>query len=132
MKVKFMGAARTVTGSCFIMETGGHRFAIDCGMHQGNGEIERRNWETKIYDAAKIECILMTHAHIDHAGLLPRIVKEGFRGAIYATPPTLDLLKILLLDSAHIQEMEALWKTRKHLRHGGNDVEPLYTRKDAE
>jgi len=132
MKVKFMGAARTVTGSCFIMETGGHRFAIDCGMHQGNGEIERRNWETKIYDAAKIECILMTHAHIDHAGLLPRIVKEGFRGAIYATPPTLDLLKILLLDSAHIQEMEALWKTRKYLRHGGNDVEPLYTRKDAE
>jgi len=132
MKVKFMGAARTVTGSCFIMETGGHRFAIDCGMHQGNGEIERRNWDTKIYDAAKIECILMTHAHIDHAGLLPRIVKEGFRGAIYATPPTLDLLKILLLDSAHIQEMEALWKTRKHLRHGGNDVEPLYTRKDAE
>ncbi len=127
-----MGAARTVTGSCFIMETGGHRFAIDCGMHQGNGEIERRNWETKIYDAAKIECILMTHAHIDHAGLLPRIVKEGFRGAIYATPPTLDLLKILLLDSAHIQEMEALWKTRKYLRHGGNDVEPLYTRKDAE
>jgi metallo-beta-lactamase family protein len=134
MKVKFMGAARTVTGSCFILETGGHRFAIDCGMHQGNGEIEKRNWETKTYDASKIECILMTHAHIDHAGLLPRIVKEGFRGSIYATPPTVDLLKILLLDSAHIQEMEALWKTRKHLRQGDgeNDVEPLYTRKDAE
>ena len=134
MKVKFMGAARTVTGSCFILETGGHRFAVDCGMHQGNGEIEKRNWETKIYEAEKIECILMTHAHIDHAGLLPRIVREGFRGAIYATPPTIDLLKILLLDSAHIQEMEALWKTRKRLRHGEGekDVAPLYTRKDAE
>lgn len=132
MKVKFMGAARTVTGSCFIMETEGRRFAIDCGMHQGNGEIEKRNWETKIYDAAKIECLLLTHAHIDHAGLLPRIVKEGFRGSIYATPPTLELLKILLLDSAHIQEMEAQWKTRKHLRQGENDVAPLYTRKDAE
>ena len=101
MKVKFMGAARTVTGSCFILETGERRFAIDCGMHQGNAEIEKRNWETKIYDAAKIECILMTHAHIDHAGLLPRIVKEGFRGSIYATPPTLDLLKILLQQRPH-------------------------------
>jgi metallo-beta-lactamase family protein len=135
MKVKFMGAARTVTGSCFILETeAGRRFAVDCGMHQGNGEIERRNWETKIYDAAKIECLFVTHAHIDHAGLLPRIVKEGFRGAIYATPPTLDLLKILLLDSAHIQEMEAQWKSRKRLRHGNGDkeVDPLYTREDAE
>jgi metallo-beta-lactamase family protein len=103
-------------------------------MHQGNGEIEKRNWETTGYEAAKIECIFMTHAHIDHAGLLPRIVKEGFRGSIYATPPTLDLLKILLLDSAHIQEMEAQWKTRKHLRRGSGekDMTPLYTGRDAE
>ncbi len=132
MKVKFMGAARTVTGSCFIIEADGRRFAIDCGMHQGNKEIEKRNWETANYDAAGLEFILITHAHIDHAGLLPRIVREGFRGPIYATPPTLDLLKILLLDSAHIQEMEAQWKSRKRLRHGGDNVAPLYTRRDAE
>jgi len=132
MKVKFMGAARTVTGSCFIVEAAGHRFAIDCGMHQGNKEIEKRNWETAGYDAAGLEFILVTHAHIDHAGLLPRIVKEGFRGPIYATPPTLDLLKILLLDSAHIQEMEAQWKTRKRLRHGEMKVDPLYAQRDAE
>jgi len=132
MKVKFMGAARTVTGSCFIVEAGGHRFAVDCGMHQGNKEIEKRNWETANYEPATLEFILITHAHIDHAGLLPRIVKEGFRGPVYATPPTLDLLKILLADSAHIQEMEAQWKTRKRLRHGERNVEPLYTQRDAE
>ncbi len=132
MKVKFMGAARTVTGSCFVVEAGGHRFAVDCGMHQGNKEIEKRNWETAIYEPAALEFILITHAHIDHAGLLPRIVKEGFRGPVYATPPTLDLLKILLADSAHIQEMEAQWKTRKRLRHGERNVEPLYTQRDAE
>jgi len=132
MKVKFMGAARTVTGSCFIVEVGSHRFAVDCGMHQGNKEIEKRNWDTTGYDPAGLEFILITHAHIDHAGLLPRIVRDGFRGPIYATPPTLELMKILLLDSAHIQEMEAQWKTRKCLRYGETKVDPLYTQRDAE
>jgi metallo-beta-lactamase family protein len=132
MKIKFMGAARTVTGSCFILETGGHRFAVDCGMHQGNAEIEKRNWEVDIYEPDRIDFFLMTHAHIDHSGLLPRMVQKGFRGKIYATTPTRDLLKIMLLDSAHIQEMEALWKSKKRLRHGEKNVIPLYTKKDAE
>lgn len=132
MKVKFMGAARTVTGSCFILETGGRRFAVDCGMHQGNAEIERRNWEVDIYEPERIDFFLITHAHIDHSGLLPRMVKQGFRGKIYATVPTVELLKIMLMDSAHIQEMEAIWKSRKRLRHGGKKVGPLYTKKDAE
>ena len=132
MKIKFMGAARTVTGSCFILESGGHRFAVDCGMHQGNAEIERRNWEVDIYEPDRIEFFLITHAHIDHSGLLPRLVQKGFRGKIYATEPTRDLLEIMLLDSAHIQEMEALWKSKKRLRHGEKNVRPLYTKKDAE
>jgi metallo-beta-lactamase family protein len=132
MKIRFMGAARTVTGSCFIIETDGRRFAIDCGMHQGNAEIEKRNWDVEIYKPETIECFLITHAHIDHSGLLPRLVHEGFRGPIYATRPTVDLLKILLLDSAHIQETEAQWKNRKRLRYGGENTRPLYTRKDAE
>ncbi|MDI9571280.1 MAG: MBL fold metallo-hydrolase [Pseudomonadota bacterium] len=132
MKIKFMGAARTVTGSCFIVEAGARRFAVDCGMHQGNREIEKRNWDTSGYDAAGLEFILITHAHIDHAGLLPLIVRDGFRGPIYATPPTLELMRILLLDSAYIQEMEAQWKTRKCLRHGEAKVEALYTQRDAE
>jgi metallo-beta-lactamase family protein len=131
MKIRFMGAARTVTGSCYILESGGHRFAIDCGMHQGNAEIEKRNWDIEIYDPAGIEFMLMTHAHMDHSGLLPRLVQKGFRGKVYMTPPTEDLLRIMLMDSAHIQEMEAQWKSRKKLRNGDRDIIPLYTQKDA-
>ena len=132
MKIKFLGAARTVTGSCFILELGGHRFAVDCGMHQGNEEIEKRNWDMNLYDPKHIEFIIITHAHIDHSGLLPRMVQKGFKGPIFTTPPTKELLKIMLLDSAHIQEMEALWKTKKRLRHGDATMEPLYTQADAE
>jgi metallo-beta-lactamase family protein len=132
MKIKFMGAARTVTGSCYILEVNGHRFAVDCGMHQGNVEIEKRNWDVDIYGARTIEFFLITHAHIDHSGLLPRLVHEGFRGPVYATSPTVDLLKILLMDSAHIQEIEAQWKSNKRLRSGEKNLRPLYTQKDAE
>lgn len=132
MKIKFMGAARTVTGSCFIIETGGCRFAVDCGMHQGNAEIQKRNWDVDVYEPDRIDFFLVTHAHIDHSGLLPRMVQKGFRGKIYATTPTRDLLKIMLMDSAHIQEMEALWKSRKRQRHGEKNVIPLYVQKDAE
>jgi metallo-beta-lactamase family protein len=131
MKIRFMGAARTVTGSCYILEAGGHRFAIDCGMHQGNAEIEKRNWDVEIYDPAGIEFMVMTHAHMDHSGLLPRLVQKGFHGKVYVTPPTQDLLQIMLLDSAHIQEMDALWKNRRMSRYGGPETVPLYTQKDA-
>jgi metallo-beta-lactamase family protein len=131
MKVRFMGAARTVTGSCFILEGAGHRFAIDCGMHQGNAEIDKRNWDVEIYDPQGIEFLLMTHAHMDHSGLLPRLVQKGFAGKVYLTPPTAELLRIMLLDSAHIQEMEAQWKGRKGLRRGEAEILPLYTQKDA-
>ena len=131
MKVKLMGAARTVTGSCYIIEAAGRRFAVDCGLHQGNEEIEKRNWNTDIYDSSRIEFILVTHAHMDHAGLIPRLVQKGFRGRIYMTPCTGDLLKIMLLDSAHIQETEALWKSKRRLRHGETDIAPLYVQKDA-
>lgn len=131
MKIKFMGAARTVTGSCYVLETNGLRFAVDCGMHQGNAEIEKRNWDVDIYQPETIDFFIITHAHIDHIGLLPRLVQKGFKGQIYTTPPTRDLLKILLLDSAHIQEMEAQWRSKKHLRSGEKFIKPLYTQKDA-
>ena len=94
MKVKFMGAARAVTGSCYIIETDKARFAVDCGMHQGSTEIEKRNWDVDIYEPAQIDFFLITHAHIDHSGLLPRLVQKGFRGPIYATEPTGELMKI--------------------------------------
>ncbi len=131
MKVRLMGAARTVTGSCYIVEAAGRRFAIDCGLHQGNEEIEKRNWDLDMYDPQGIEFILLTHAHMDHSGLIPRLVKKGFNGKIYMTPPTRELLHVMLLDSAHIQEMEAQWKTGKRRRHGETDITPLYIQKDA-
>jgi len=132
MKVKFMGASRTVTGSGYILETGGHRFAVDCGMHQGMGEVEKRNWAADLYEPQRIEFFLITHAHIDHSGLLPLMVKKGFRGKIYTTSPTRDLLQVMLLDSAHIQETEAQWKSKRSLRHGEPRLQPLYTQKDAQ
>jgi metallo-beta-lactamase family protein len=131
MKIQFMGAARTVTGSCSILEANGHRFAIDCGMHQGNAEIEKRNWEIDSYEPERIEFFMLTHAHIDHSGLLPCMVQKGFQGQIYTTPPTRDLLEIMLLDSAHIQEMEARWRNKKRLRWGDKTLGPLYTQEDV-
>jgi metallo-beta-lactamase family protein len=127
MKINFLGAAQAVTGSCYILETGGHRFSVDCGMHQGNAEIEKRNLNMENYRPGELDFILVTHAHIDHIGLLPRIVAEGFKGKIYATPPTRDLMQILLLDSAHIQEMEAEQHQRKGLRRGHKTPQPPYT-----
>ena len=132
MKVQFLGAAQTVTGSCYMVEAAGKRFCIDCGMHQGNKAIEARNRETELYKAPAIDFILVTHAHIDHSGLLPKIVKEGFSGPIFCTKATSELLDLMLQDSAHIQEMEAEWETRKQSRFGKRKtVEPLYTREDA-
>jgi metallo-beta-lactamase family protein len=127
MKINFLGAAQAVTGSCYILETGGHRFSVDCGMHQGNAEIEKRNLNMDNYRPAELDFVLVTHAHIDHIGLLPRIVAEGFKGTIYATPPTRDLMQILLLDSAHIQEMEAEQHRRTGARRGNKSSQPPYT-----
>ncbi|MFW5836756.1 MAG: MBL fold metallo-hydrolase RNA specificity domain-containing protein [Desulfovibrionaceae bacterium] len=132
MKITFLGAAQTVTGSCFVLETDGLRFAVDCGMHQGNAEIDKRNMDVAPYDPKNIDFFLVTHAHIDHSGLLPKMAQAGFSGLVYATPPTRDLLEIMLLDSAHIQEMEAEWKNRKKRRHGKKQDPPLYSRQDAE
>lgn len=133
MKITFLGAARTVTGSCHVVECGETRFAIDCGMHQGNRAIESRNWDEEgVYRADSLDFILLTHAHIDHSGLLPRLVRQGFSGPVYMTPPTKDLLGIMLEDSARIQEMEAKWRSAKKQRVGSPPVEPLYTVEDAQ
>ncbi len=131
MKIQFMGAAQTVTGSCFIIETQKARFAVDCGMHQGNSVIEKRNMEMGPYDPAHIDFFLITHAHIDHTGLLPKMVTEGFHGKIFCTEPTADFLDIMLLDSAHIQEIEAEAQNRRGGRKGKKKVDPLYTKEDA-
>ncbi|MDL2267726.1 MBL fold metallo-hydrolase [Desulfovibrio sp. OttesenSCG-928-G15] len=131
MKIQLLGAAQTVTGSCYIVETENARFAVDCGMHQGNTQIEQRNRNVELYRGSELDFILLTHAHIDHSGLLPLMAKDGFTGPVYCTEPTLELLEIMLLDSAHIQEMEAEWASRKKARRGGEPVEALYSTDDA-
>lgn len=132
MKIQFLGAAQTVTGSCHMLEVNGKRFAVDCGMHQGSAALEERNENLDAYRPGEIDFFLITHAHIDHTGLLPLMVKNGFKGEIYCTPPTAELLEIMLQDSAHIQEVEAEYKNKKSSRKGVAEmVQPLYTQEDA-
>ena len=131
MHVHFLGAAQTVTGSCHVIETKKVRFAVDFGMYQGNRAIEERNQNSTLYNALGLDFILLTHAHIDHSGLLPKAVKDGFNGTVYCTEPTAVLLDVMLQDSAHIQEMDAIWQNKKRARAGLGPVEPLYAGENA-
>lgn len=128
MKITFVGAAHEVTGSCTLLEVGGHKYLIDCGMEQGKDEFENVPLPLP---PSMIEAVFVTHAHIDHSGLLPKLYKDGFKGKIYATELTHNLCEIMLRDSAHIQETEAEWQNRKAERNGTVKIEPLYTTEDA-
>ena len=129
MKLTFLGATHEVTGSCYYLDACGKKFLIDCGMEQGPDLYENKPIPVPVGD---IDMVLLTHAHIDHSGLLPLLYKHGFRGQIFATGGTAALCRIMLLDSAHIQEFEAEWKNRKAERAGKEMVEPLYSQQDAE
>lgn len=129
MKIRFMGADHEVTGSCHYVEVGDKKFLVDCGMHQGADIYVHQDVPS---NAADIDYVFVTHAHIDHSGLLPLLYARGFRGKIYATEATCDLCGIMLKDSAHIQESDAEWKNRKAERAGREKVEPLYSMEDAE
>jgi metallo-beta-lactamase family protein len=132
MRIKCLGAIRTVTGSCYQLENpGGGLTLLDCGLFQGGRQTELRNFNTPVYRPDALTGIVITHAHMDHSGLVPRLVKAGYRGPVYATGATADLLGILWADGAHIQELESRWKTRKNSRQGGAYVAPLYTSDDA-
>ena len=128
MKLMFLGAAHEVTGSCHYIEACGKSILLDCGMEQGRDTYE--NQEIPV-SAADIDYVFLSHAHIDHSGLLPLLYKNGFKGEIYATEATTDLCRIMLLDSAHIQEFEAQWRNRKNKRAGKAPFEPLYTTEHA-
>lgn len=132
MKIMFCGASSGVTGSCHMIESGSHRILLDCGQFQGGKAEDALNYEPFPFDPAGIECVVLSHAHIDHCGRLPLLAKRGFTGKIYCTDATADLLGIMLKDSAYIHEKEAEWKNRKAERAGRSFVEPLYTEADAE
>ncbi len=131
MKITFLGATKTVTGSNFLVEAAGKKFLVDCGMYQGQAEQEWENSAPFAFDVQEIDFMLLTHAHIDHSGRIPKLYNEGFRNPIYATKATCDLCSIMLPDSGHIQEMENEWKNRKRKRKGLPPEEPIYTAEDA-
>ena len=131
MKVTFLGAAKTVTGSNYLVEGAGKKFLVDCGMYQGSAADELENADPFAFNIDEIDFMLLTHAHIDHSGRIPKLYNEGYRNPIYATKATCDLCSIMLPDSGHIQEMEIEWKNRKRLRKGEKPLPPLYTAEDA-
>lgn len=131
MKLKFLGATKTVTGSFFLLETNNTRFAIDCGLFQGTEEQKQKNYNAFVVEPASIDFLILTHAHIDHSGLIPKLCKHGFKGTIYCSRATQELAKVLLPDAGFIQESEVERKNRKLKRAGDKLLEPIYTAQDA-
>ena len=131
MKITFLGATKTVTGSNFLVEGAGKKFIVDCGLYQGKATEEMKNEEDFLYDVKNLDFMLLTHAHIDHSGRIPKLYNDGFRGPVYATKATCDLCSIMLPDSGHIQENEIEWRNRKRRREGLPELPPLYTAEDA-
>ncbi len=131
LSIAFHGAAGTVTGSRFLLESGSQKVLVDCGQFQGLKALRLQNWAAPPFDAREIETVLLTHAHIDHSGNLPRLFREGFRGLVYATPATIELAHVLLLDAARLQEEDADFARRKGFsKH--NPPQPLFTEEDAQ
>ena len=131
MKLQFLGATKTVTGSKYLLKNEGNNILIDCGLFQGEKQLRLRNWGHMAFNPADIDSVILTHAHIDHSGYIPLLVKNGFKGTIYCSEPTRDLCEILLPDSGYLQEEEARYAMRKgYSKH--HPPLPLYTQKDAE
>lgn len=131
MNITFYGAAKTVTGSCTMVEVAGKRFLVDCGMFQGKMTDQMLNYDDFPFDVTSIDFVILTHAHIDHSGRIPKLYKAGYRGPIYATNATVDLSSIMLADSGHIQEKEIEWVNKKRRRAGKKENEPMYTAQDG-
>lgn len=131
MRLKFYGAAGTVTGSCHMIEAGATRILVDCGIFQGSRALRERNYQPFPFNPTGLDCVLLTHAHIDHSGAIPKLVKQGFRGKIYTSAATADLCEVMLPDSGYIQEMEVERLNRKNRRAGKQLVTPIYTADEA-
>lgn len=134
MQLNFLGAAGNVTGACYLLDVEGKRLLIDCGMYQER-DLKTRNWDDFPVPPKSLDCVLLTHAHLDHCGRLPRLVQQGFKGRIYCTPATADIARIVMFDAAKIQEEDAAFKQKRHAKEGRTPPFPeipLYTAKDVE
>ena len=131
MKITFLGATKTVTGSNYLVEAAGKKFLVDCGMYQGKVTGELENEDPFLFNPSEIDFVLLTHAHIDHSGRIPKLYIEGYKNPVYATKATCELCEIMLPDSGHIQEVEIEWRNRKRIREGKEALPPLYTAEDA-
>ena len=131
MNITFLGATKTVTGSNFLLEGAGKKIIVDCGLYQGKAKEERENYTDFPFNVNEIDYMLLTHAHIDHSGRIPKLYVDGYRGPVVATKATCDLCSIMLPDSGHIQEMENVWQNKKRARVGKPELPPLYTAQDA-
>ena len=130
--LRFCGATRTVTGSCFLIRAPRCTFLVDCGLFQGPKTLKQLNYQPFPFEASRVDFVLQTHAHIDHAGLLPKLWRSGFTGPVFMTRGTRDLLSFMLPDSGHIQEMDVENLNRRYARRNKPRVDPIYTRADAE
>ncbi|RYF40102.1 MAG: MBL fold metallo-hydrolase, partial [Comamonadaceae bacterium] len=131
MNLQFLGATDTVTGSKYLLRHGSSSVLVDCGLFQGYKQLRLRNWSPLPVEPASIGAVILTHAHIDHSGYLPLLVRQGFRGKVYCTPGTYDLCRILLPDCGHLLEEEAEYANRQKISKHAPAL-PLYTRSDAE
>jgi len=131
MKIKFLGASKVVTGSCYLIESEHSKILIDCGLFQGSEELERLNSEPFDFNPSLIDYVILSHAHIDHSGRIPKLVNEGFKGKVITTKATKELCDIMLIDSGHIHESDAKWENKHRLRSGKPLIKPLYTAEDA-
>jgi len=129
--LRFCGAARTVTGSCYLLQTDNRRLLVDCGLFQGQKTLKELNYGSFPFAPAEIDAVLLTHAHIDHSGLMPKLVREGFRGPILATQGTIDLCSYMLPDAGSIQEAEVAAFNRRGASRRRPEVRPIYTQADA-
>lgn len=131
-KLTFLGATGQVTGSCYLLETDSHRILLDCGLFQGSNETEKQNSADFPFDPAKIDAVVLSHAHLDHCGRLPKLVKEGFKGSVYLTSASHPLLDLMLKDAVHIQLRDTEWENKRRERAGKELLEPLYGLEDVE
>ena len=131
-KLTFIGATRQVTGSCYLLETATSNILLECGLYQGGSIAERQNQQPFAFDIEKINAVVISHTHLDHCGLLPKLVKEGYRGPIYMTTATYSLIRVMLTDAAHLEMKDTEWENKQRLREGKPLIEALYTQEDVE